>query len=252
MVVTPTWLGATAGFSGVAGQANQFLGTHAAQFVYSGTLREGQSTGSSVYSSSQSTWLSQEFTTASTQTSISYLQLQISTVGGSPTLQLINPLIVSLYADSLGFPTGSPLITTTVSSQQVYNSGFWLVVPMPITSLTGLTNYHIVTQAVGTATHYYTWQQAVSGTGAATSSDGVSWTAQSYGFMYQVYDQSGTLGSKVNAVIEDNGARLTQFTYNANGTLATTNEYNVAQGTNTYLSQNRTFTYTNGLLTGVS
>lgn len=251
MVNTPSWLAATAGFDGFAGQANQFLGTHAANFTYAGSLKESQTTGGAVYSSTQTQWLQQNLTTVAGQTSLSSVQIQISAVGGSPTLQLINPLVVSLYADSLGFPAGSALVTTTLSSQTVYSAGFWVTVPLPITTLTPLTEYHLVVQEVGTAGHYYAWQHGNPGTGGATSPDGVTWTAQSFGFMYQAFDQS-SFGSQVQSIVEDGGKRLRQFTYNTNGTLATVTDYTVAQGVNTYLLQQRTLTYTNGLVTGVS
>lgn len=251
MVTTPTWLGAKAGSGGLAGQTNQFLGLHSAGILYSGSLKESQTTGGAVFSSTQTQWLQQNLTTVSGQTTLSSIQIQINAVGGSPTLQLINPLVVSLYADHLGLPTGTPLITTTLASQTVYSSGFWVTVPMPITTLTPLTEYHIVIPTVGTSGHYYAWQQSNPGSGGATSPDGITWTPQAFGFLYQAFDQS-SFGTQVQSIVDDGGARLSTFTYNPNGTLASVTDYTVTQGTNAYLLQQRTLAYTNGLVTGVN
>lgn len=235
----------------MAGHINQFLGTHTSSFVYNGALKSSQSTGISVYTDTLTQWLSQQITTASTQTTISYVLIQVSTIGGSPTSQLINPLTVSIYADSGGVPTGSALATTTVASSNVYSSPFWLMVPFNLTGLTRNTTYHVVVTKVGTTGHYYVWQRSNQVAGAHTSTNGTAWTAQSYGLMYQVYDQTSISG-QVQLLYDDNGARIVSFTYNTNGTLNTINEYTVAQGTSNVLVQTRTINYATGLVTGVS
>lgn len=251
MAVTPVWKAATTGFGANAGFINQFLGTHSSSFLYSGAVRSSRTTGTGVFTDTQTQWMSQQFTTASSQTSVAYVYVQVSTVGGSPTSQLINPLTVSLYADSGGLPTGSALVTATLASSTVYSSSFWVTVPLPVSGLTPSTVYHLVIPRVGTSGHYYVWQRSNQVAGAATSTDGSTWTSQTYGFMYQVYDQS-TTGSQVQYISDDSGARLISLTYNANGTLNTISEYTVAQGSGNVLLQNRTLAYTNGLVTGVS
>jgi hypothetical protein len=249
MSFIPAYLGASVKSNAQAGQANQFLATHTAQFIYPGALQSSQTTGSSVYSSTLTQWLSQTIVTASTQTTIGSVQLQLSAVGGSPTLSLIPPLQVGLYADAGGLPSGTALASATLGSSSIYSAPFWLTVPLAATGLTGSTTYHIVTSLVGTAGHYYVWQQSNQITGAATSPDGVTWSNAAYGLMYQVFDQTG--GALLQTISEDNGARITNFAYDALNRISQITEYTVAQD-GSYIVSTRTLTYSNGLLTGVS
>jgi hypothetical protein len=247
----PTWLGATAQNPGNSGQVNQFLAAHNANYVYTGgVLQASATTGISVYDSTDNTWLSQSFVAGSSQTTLGSVLLQISTVGGSPVTDTIGLLQVALYADSSGFPTGSPLATISVPETYVYSSPFWVSMPLVAASITPGATYHIVVMAVGTVTNYYAWQQSNTGGGAATSPDGVSWTAQAYGLMYQVYDLSGTT-LPVLLIYEDDGTFWTAFTYNTNGTLATVEQFAVTQSGGA-LQSSGTLAYSNGLVTGVS
>lgn len=250
MVVTPTWQTATSGQKANAGHVNQFLGTHQASYLYQGALQAFQTTGTAVYSDSLTQWLSQTITTGIAQTTIGYVQLQLSAVGGSPTLPLISPLTVSLYADLSGLPTGAAIVSATLNDSYVYSSGFWVTAPLTVTGLTPSTKYHVVTNLVGTTGHYYVWQRSNQTSGAATSATGSGWSAQTYGLMYQVYDQSTS--GQLQLIYEDNGSRWTQFTYNTNGTIAQVTEYTAGQTVTGYLQSQRNLTYSNGLVTGVS
>jgi hypothetical protein len=250
VTVTPTWQAATAGQRGTAGHANQFLGVHRAQILYQGTQKSSQTTGTAVYSDTLTQWLSQTITTTSGQTSIGYVQLQLAAVGGSPTLPLIPPLTVSLYADSGGAPTGSPLATTGVSCPYIYLAPFWVTIPLPVTGLAPLTTYHLVTTLVGTTGHFYVWQQSNQTSGAATSADGTAWATQAYGLMYRVYDQAA--GGQMRLIYEDDGARWVQLTYNANKTISQVTEYTAGQTATGYLNSQRNLTYSNGLVIGVA
>lgn len=250
MVSTPTWLAATAGQRQIAGQVNQFLGSHQAQFLYQGALQVSQVTGSGVYSDTLSQWLAQSVTTAVGQTSVGFVQLQVSAIGGSPTLNLIPPLTVSLYASSSGVPTGAPLASTTVSGAYIYSAPFWVTIPLPVSGLTPSTTYQLVTALVGTSGHYYAWQHSNQVSGAATSATGTSWAVAPYGLMYQVYDQSQV--GQLQLIYEDAGARWTQLTYASNGTIAQVAEYTAGQTASGGVQSLRTLTYTNGLLTGVN
>lgn len=247
----PTWLGATTGLQTNAGSVDQFLGTHAAVFIYSGSAIQAQeSTGSSVYTSTASTYLAQSFNTGSGQTTMGQVALQISTVGGSPVTATITPLTVSLYAASLGLPTGSPLATATMAEQAVYGAPFWVPIVIFLTGLTPSASYMIVVEAAGSGGAYYVWQRSDQTSGALTSPDGVTWTGQPYGFMYQVYDSAGNV-PPVQSIVEDNGARTTSLTYDAQMRLTGIIEQTVTQGGGSLVSS-RTLSYSGNSLTGVS
>jgi hypothetical protein len=251
MSTVPVYLGAAAKSNAQAGQVNQFLAAHNAQFIYPGTLQSSQATGSGVYSDTLSQWLAQTIVTGSAQTTIGSVQLQLSTVGGSPTLTLIPALQVGLYADSGGLPSGSALAAVSISSSYIYSSPFWVTVPLAATGLTGSTPYHIVTTLVGTTGHYYVWQHSNQVTGADTSPDGVTWANTAYGLMYKIFDQSGGTGGLLQTISEDSGARITNLAYDALNRISQITEYTTAQDGSPVVST-RTLTYTNGLLTGVS
>lgn len=252
MVTTPIWQGASAGFAANAGHVNQFLGTHSSSFILSGaTLQSSQATGHSgqaAFTDSVTYYISQTIVTTASQTTIGSLGLQLNVVGGSPSLTLVPPITVSLYADLLGSPTGSPLATTTISGQYVYSSSFWVQVPLVVSGLTPLTNYHIVTSLTGNSNHYYAWQRSNQSSGAATSTNGTTWVNQSYGMMYQVYDQNGT--GVVTFVYDDGGSHWVRFTYNTNGSVATITEHTATQSGSS-LDSSATLTYTNGLMTSL-
>ena len=247
----PTYLAAVAGQGANAGMVNQFLGSHSAQFVYAGGTTQSQgASGAGVYQSTAVSWYSQLIATTADQTAIGSVNLQISTIGGSPINQTIPPLTVSLYANSAGLPTGSPLVSNSISSTLVYSSPFWLNVPLPISSLTPNTFYLIVVEMVGSGSTYYVWQESTAGVGAGTSPDGIAWTNQSYGLMYQVLDQSGT--GQLQYIYEDGGLRWSQVSYNSQGLLSQITEFTTGQTEAGNLQQTRNLTYTNGFLTGVA
>jgi hypothetical protein len=250
-MAAPVWLGASPGFVGYAGAVNQFIGSHASVFGYSGSaIQASDGNGAAVYDSTDALFLAQEFTTGPSQTTIGSVQLQISTVGGSPITTTITPLTVSLYASSFGVPDGSPIATAFVPEQAVYSSPFWLSVPLGLSGVLPSTAYQLVVGAAGTATAYYVWQRSVTLFGASTAPDGSTWTTQAYGYMYRVFDNSGTTGS-VQTLTDDSGARVVSFTYNANGQPATITETTQTQN-GLGLTQTRTLTYSGTYVTGIS
>jgi hypothetical protein len=251
MSTIPSWLGAQVAYPGNAGLVNQLLAHHNALYQYSGqSIVSQQATGSAVYIDTLNQWLSQAITTGSSQTELSGLGLQLSTIGGSPTLTLIPSLTVSLYADSVGLPTGSALASATVTSPYVYSSSFWVQIPLFASGLTASTTYHLVTSITGTTGHYYVWQESNQLTGCATAPDGVTWTAQPFGLMYQVYSQTGVSGN-ITTISEDNGALTTMLAYNSLQQISSITQYvQLQDGTSSQSSG--TLTYTNGLVTGVS
>lgn len=250
-MATVSWLAATIGQPTRPGQINQFLGSHSSAWLYSGnTLQSSEATGSGIYQSSDGQYMAQTFSTTAAQTTIGQVLLQISTVGGSPVTASIAPLEVSLYANLNGVPSGTPIVSTTVTEQYVYLEPFWVTVPLAVTGLTAATPYWLVVSPAGGASAYYVWQQSNQTTGAALSPDGVSWSDQAYGFMFEVYDQTGTNWPPVS-LTDDDGARVTTFTYTATNLLSTITESVVAQNGASFYSQ-RTISYSGVLPTGVS
>jgi YD repeat-containing protein len=247
----PAWQAATAGHAGQAGAVNQFLGAHTAVFSYGNALSQQQATGSAKYSSTQGQYLAQQITTSATQTQLSAIALQISTVGGSAVSNPIPALQVGLYANAGGVPTGAALATASVSCQYVYSEPFWVSIPLSKLTLTPSTTYHLVVSAAGDASHYYVWQRSNKTSGASTSANGTSWTAQGYGLMYQTFVPS-TTGAQLQLITEDDGASWTSFAYDSLGQITTITRYTAAQDPNAPLLVTSTLTYTNGRLTGVS
>lgn len=251
MAITQNWTAAVAGQGANAGMINQFLGSHSASFLRSGgTIQSQNNIGNAVYQSTATQWLSQIFAMGASQSTIGGVNIQLSAVGGSPINQTINPLTVQIYADAGGLPTGSPLATVTINETVVYSAPFWLTVPLVLTGLTPNAFYHVAVEMVGNGTNYYAWQESTPTFGAATSPDGVNWTLASYSLMFQVTDLTGT--GQLQYIIEDNGARTLQLSYNSQGLLSQIVEYTVGQTTLGNLQNTRSLTYTNGFLTGVS
>jgi hypothetical protein len=245
----PAWSAASAGHPAQAGQVNQLLAPHNAVFTYTGAPPvTQQATGTGVYSGSQSLWLSQKVTTGPVQTAVGAVSLQLSAVGGSPVRDSIAAVTVGLYADAGGQPAGAALASVALTCPYVYGAPFWVPCPLGV-AVTANTSYHLVTNLVGTAGHYYAWQHSNAGTGAAESPDGAAWTNQPYGLMHQVYDQSAS--GLLQSVSEDGGTRLTTFTYDAQNRISGVAQYTAAQGGGSIVSTG-TLTYANGLLTGVS
>jgi len=255
--VVPAWEGATAGSAALAAQINQFLGTHSASYLYAGTLKESQTTNGSAHTSGSATlYIAQSFTTATGQTAIGYVSAPIDS--STATGATLGTTTLSLYANSGGAPTGSPLISTTLTTEYAYfgsssgsSDNVSLIYPLPISSLTASTEYWLVLAPAGNGTNHYTWRQSNQTSGASTSTNGTSWTAQAYGLQYSVYDQTPT--GLITSTYEDSGTRWTATTY-----VATTNqihtfgEYTAGQTATGYTQGFRTYTYSSGLLTGVA
>jgi hypothetical protein len=243
----PSWLAATAGQPAYAGQLNQFLASHGATWLYAGTQQAAQTTGNAVYSASNGQYIAQSFTTGVSQTAVGQVWLQVSAVGGSPVTQAIPPLTLALYASSGGAPTGAALGSVAVNETYVYNAPFWVQFPLAVSGLTPSTVYQLVTFPAGASANYYAWQHSNQVIGGSLSADGVTWTTQAFGFMYQVFDQSA--GGNLLYITEDGGARWTSLTYDAFNRVSTITEYTTGA---TALTSVRTFAYSNGSLTGVS
>lgn len=250
MATVPTWQAATSGQPANAGHVNQLLGTHASTLLYAGVQTAAQTTAGTGGVSSNGLYIAQSFTTASTQTAVGYVEAQILSVGGATSGSQLGPATLSLYANSAGAPTGSPLVSVTAPVEYVLNAPLWITLPLPATGLAGATTYWLVLAAAGNATYYYQWNKSNQTSGASTSPNGVTWTAQAYGLLYQVYDQTPT--GLLTCTWEDAGARWTWNGYGTTNLITQYAEYTAGQTTAGYLQSFRTLSYTNGLLTGVA
>lgn len=251
MPATPTWLGATSGQPGLAGQINQFLGTHAAAFLYAGALQASQVTAGAASVSTNGLWLAQKFTAGAAQTAVGYVVVPLTTTTTSGAL--LAPATVSLCADNAGAP-GTVLVSATVTAEYAHlasggTATVFVLVPLPATGLTAAATYWITVAAAGNVSNSYTWFKSNQVAGASTSPDGVTWTAQGYGFEFSVYDQSAS--GLLTCIWEDAGARWTALTWTS-GQIATIGEYTIGQTTAGYTQSWRSLTYSGSLLTGVA
>lgn len=244
---TPNWQAATSGQLPKANQINQFLGTHVTQVIYTGVQKAAQTTAGTGSTNTNGTYLAQSFSTAVGQTAIGYVALNITANTSNSTN--LGPTTVSIYTNNAGAP-GTSLLSTTVTAEYVNLGPVFIVVPVPLTGLTASTTYWIVIAAAGNASFNYMWNKSNQVSGASTSPNGATWTAQAYGFQYEVFDQS--LVNPVVATWEDSGARYVWLGKNTNGTLSNIGEYTSGQTTNGYCQTYRTLSYSSGHLTGVS
>lgn len=194
---TPVWLAATSGQPTLARQVNQLLGTHATQLIYTGASLGGQTTAGSGGTATNGLWLAQAFTPGTNQSPGRFL-LTMS-VTGSP-----GPFTVSIQTDASGHPSGTALATTVVPPGYVPGSSTQITIPLPC-SLTVATQYWIVINAVGDPSDLYTWFKSNQASGASTSTNGSTWTAQAYGFLYSRNDQSAV--TPLVHTYDDAGAR---------------------------------------------
>lgn len=241
-VATPAWLGATATQAAQAGQINQFLGTHAVTYLYTGVVLESQAVAGSGGIATNGTYLGQHFTPGANQ-SVGRITLNLSVTGTPP------PLTVTMQTTTGAGPSGTILATTLVPPGFVTASSTAVAIPLPC-SLTSGTEYWIVLNAVGDASNFYTWFKSNQTSGASTATALPTWTAQTYGFLYAVYDT--TAGNTLVHTYADSGARWATFVLNANGTPSQISEYTVAQGSAQYVQSVRALAYSGALLTGVS
>lgn len=254
----PAYQAATTGQPGNAGSVNQFLGAHTATVVWQGSQQAHQATSGGISVNTFGQSLAQSFATTSAQTTIGYIIAPIATAtstGGSS----LGPTTLSLYADNgTGAPNGNPLVSTTLTSEYLYavtggtlaNSSLTI---LPVTGLTPSTNYWLVLAAAGTSGNHYNWYKSNQVSGASTSPDGVTWTAQGYGFQYQIFDQVPTNTNLLAGTWGDGGNRWTAFVaYTSVNLPSYYAEYTAGQTTAGYLQSTRALTYTSGLLTGVA
>lgn len=230
-MATPSWIAATPGQPPLANQVNQFLGTHAIQFVYTGVSLGGQTTAGTGSTATNGLYITQTFTPGTTQAPGRFVLTLART--GSPA-----PLTVSIQTNSAGAPSGTSVASTSVPSGYVPTGATAVSIPLPC-SLTASTVYWIVLNAVGDASNFFSWSKSNQTSGVSTSTNGTSWTTQTYGCLYQRFDQSAV--APLLHTYEDTGARWTTLVSGAGTALAGIDEYTVGQASG-YLQSQRTIT----------
>jgi hypothetical protein len=242
-MATPVWIGATSGQPQLANQVNQFLGTHAATYVYTGASFSSQGTTGSGSVNSNGLYVAQSFTTGST-TAMGRITLTMTTTA-VPT-----PLTVQIRTNNAGAPSSTVLVSTVIPSPWATASVLAQSIPVPVTGLSTSTTYWIVTLPAGDVSDFYSFYKSNQVTGVSTSTNGTSWTAQTYGILYAAYDQSTVL--PLVHTWEDGNARITLFTSNSNNTPSSIEEYAVAQGANQYAYSYRQYTYSGTMVTKIA
>lgn len=240
-MTTPNWIGATPNQPQLAAQVNQFLGTHAVTYLYTGVQQGGHATLGTGGVNSNGLYIAQSFT-AGSSFSLGRIVLDFSTVTGTPA----GPATISIQTSSGGAPSGTALATVTVPP--AYLSGV-VSVPLPCALVNG-TGYWIVLSAVGDASDFVTWLKSNQTSGASTSTNGSSWTAQTYGLYYSYWDQSAV--PPLAHTWEDAGARWTAWAENGNNQPTALQEYTVAQGSGQYVYSSRSLSYSGTNLVSVS
>lgn len=241
-MATPTWLGATSGGTMYAAQINQFLGTHQCTYVYTGTLIASQTTAGSGSINSNGLWAAQSFTTGSA-TTVGRFAFNLVVTGGPA------PITLSLQANASTVPSGTPLTSTTVSSGWGNASAAYQSIPLVVTGLSASTTYWLVASSAGDASDFYQWNKSNQTSGAATSPDGVTWTAQTYGLLFEVWNLSAV--PPLQHTWEDQGARATRLFTNSNATPAALEEYTLAEGSHSVYSF-RNYSYNGGQIFSIT
>lgn len=242
-MVAPSWLAATSGQQTLAGQVNQFLTTHSATFVQAGAQRAAQTTAGSGSVSSATQWIAQSFTTSASQTSTGYVIVTAS-VSGTPS-----PWTFSIQASSSGTPSGAPLASTPLPREFVPATAGLAAAVLPVSGLSPNVTYWIVAAATGDVGDFFTWSKSNAGSGAALSVDGSSWSPQSFGMLYQVWDGSPT--PPLIGIWEDSGARWTLCKY-VSGRVSSVSEFTAGQTAGGYTASVRALSYSGTLLTSVA
>jgi hypothetical protein len=147
------------------------------------------------------------------------------------------PLSLSIQATVSSAPSGTALVTTLVPKE--YTTGI-VSIPLPYSGLAAGTEYWIVA-AIGTSGAYFSWAESNQTSGASTSTNGTSWTAQTYGLYYAYYDQTPLL--PLHHTWEDSGARWTAQADNSSNQPTALQEYTIAQGVGGYVYSSRSFSY---------
>lgn len=243
-MATPAWIGATSGQPPLANQVSQFLGAHATTYLYTGVEFDHQATAGSGAVDSNGLYIAQRFTPSSNYTT-GRVVLTLA-VTGTP-----GPWSVTIQSNGAGVPSGTVLAgPTAVVPAFLPASAAAVSIPLPGAALVSGTPYWIVAAPAGDASDFVAWSESNQTSGVMTSTNGTSWTAQAYGLLFQVWDNSAV--PPLAHTYGDGGARWTSWTESAAGEPTSVREYTVAQGSGQYVASSRALAYTNGALTSVT
>lgn len=246
-----SWLAATTDQPPLAQHINQLLVTHPTQFIYTGAQQQFDTTAGAASTGTNNLWLAQKWSTQAAQTTVGYITIALSTTATSGSV--LPPVDVSIYTDNAGAP-GSAILSTVVTAEYANletggTASNLITIPFPLTGLTASTNYWIVVPATTATGGQYTLFQSTASSGASTSTNGTTWTAQTYGFLFSIYDYA--VATPLVAIWEDNGQRWQCLKYNANLGVSSRAEYTGGQTASGYNQGYRTLSYSNGLLQGI-
>lgn len=243
-MAVPTWQAPVAGKQALAGHVNQFLGTHPTVYLYQGALQASGSPAGDVAEVSYGGYLAQAFATGANQTAAGYAVLTMQAFG-----TIAVPWQLSLQADAGGQPSGTPLASAAVPAEFA-PPPYERSVPVPLpAAVTPGTQYWIVAAPAGAVNECLSWVRSTATSGAQTSADGVTWTPQSWGLTFEVYDQSQA--PPLAGTWEDSGARWT-WNWHTGGLLTGTWEFTAGQTPGGYVAVSRSLSYSGPYLTGVT
>lgn len=235
-MATPVWQAAGVAGAPQAAHINQYIGTHASTMVYQGVSFSSETTAGSGTVQSNTAWIAQSFTTGS-NTTVGRIAPTVAVTGGPV-------MTVEIQSDNAGAPSGTVLVSTVLPPGWGNAVATAQSIPLPVAALSASTTYWFVAQMAGDASDYYAFSKSNQTSGVSTSPDGVTWTPQAYGIMYTAYDQ--TVIPPIVHTWEDSNARITEFFYSGNGSMADLEEYTVQQGPLAYQYSYRTFHYSGG------
>lgn len=240
----PAYLAATPGQVLKAQHVNQFLGAHPTSYLYTGTQQLAQSTLGSGTVASNSLYIAQKITTTGAF-NLGRVTLTLA-VTGTPT-----PTTISIQTNSGSAPSGTALASTVLPPQMGTGSAAAVSIPLPC-SLSASTTYWIVASAAGDASDFFAYSKSNQTSGASTSTNGTSWTAQTYGICFATFDQSAVLGPLPVHTYADSGARWATYTLNILGLPTAVQEYTAGQTATGYTYSSRALTAFFGVLSSIT
>lgn len=162
-----------------------YLNQGTSQVSYLVTSTGGQNTNTGTAAQ----WLAQPFSTASSQTTITRIELNIKNIGGGADTT------VELRTDSAGSPSNTILFSCPLPLDfQPSTTAAWISIPCNVTGLTASTKYHIVIDGTSiSTTQYCRWSTAATSINAGLkSANGTSaWTSVATTFLFNVFNGTG-------------------------------------------------------------